>query len=384
MGVSYVGNTKGKNSILKDENLKSMPKVAHTRGQYEKSLMFQPHCIALRFVDELGSICRSDINWIKQVLIWKKDRKETIGSVMPTSVKDRFNTAGEHIFHFVKEKKYYFDLDKVRIPAQTFENRPMGIDGEKEYPEAKRNKFAFNYRVRDAERKKGQPQFKASEEEIKNYKQVSPEYGKKKLKGQNDKLLGNRWMSGTPNFTHKKSLEDRLKDTHQQNTKESRAKNVKKTLSEVRLGIKPDFNKVNDPRGNHEGGPGSWRDNLDDKEYRKRWKGQKEAGLPATYIGPTGQDHNLLNNPSGKNIPNNWLIGPEPLKENHFAAFPTALCEIPILATCPEKGIVFDPFAGSGSTLVAAQRLGCQWIGIELNPDYIKIAQNRLRQDLLF
>ena len=71
-------------------------------------------------------------------------------------------------------------------------------------------------------------------------------------------------------------------------------------------------NKVYDPRGNHEGWPGSWRDNLDDKEFRKRWKGQKEAGVPATYIGATGEDHNLLNNPAGKNLPTIWQIGSEP------------------------------------------------------------------------
>ena len=103
--------------------------------------------------------------------------------------------------------------------------------------------------------------------------------------------------------------------------------------------------------------------------------GERLRGFYDTYGGQT--------NPNGKNLPNNWLVPIEPLKENHFAAFPTALCEIPILATCPEKGIVLDCFAGSGSALVTAQRLGRNYIGIELNPDYIKIALNRLRQDIL-
>lgn len=46
--------------------------------------------------------------------------------------------------------------------------------------------------------------------------------------------------------------------------------------------------------------------------------------------------------------------------------------------------IILDPFAGSGTTCVAAKQLGRQWIGIEINPDYCKIADERLRQEELF
>jgi len=48
------------------------------------------------------------------------------------------------------------------------------------------------------------------------------------------------------------------------------------------------------------------------------------------------------------------------------------------------KGIVLDPFMGSGSVALIARHLGRDWVGIELNPEYIKLATDRLRQNVLF
>lgn len=50
-----------------------------------------------------------------------------------------------------------------------------------------------------------------------------------------------------------------------------------------------------------------------------------------------------------------------------------------IRAYCPEGGLVFDPFAGSGSTLVAARDTGREYLGIELDPDHAATAARRLR-----
>ncbi|KKK90942.1 hypothetical protein LCGC14_2717960, partial [marine sediment metagenome] len=45
---------------------------------------------------------------------------------------------------------------------------------------------------------------------------------------------------------------------------------------------------------------------------------------------------------------------------------------------------VLDPFCGSGTTLVAARRLACHAVGIELNPEYARIAHDRIRKDISF
>jgi len=68
----------------------------------------------------------------------------------------------------------------------------------------------------------------------------------------------------------------------------------------------------------------------------------------------------------------------------HYATYPQALITPLLQAGCPEKGIVLDPFMGSGTTAVVAKKGLRNFIGIELNPEYIKIANNRLLQKQLF
>lgn len=73
-----------------------------------------------------------------------------------------------------------------------------------------------------------------------------------------------------------------------------------------------------------------------------------------------------------------WQVSTKPFKEAHFAVYPEDLIEPYILAGCPLDGVVLDPFFGSGTTGLVALKHGRNFIGIELNPDYIKIAEKRL------
>ena len=73
-----------------------------------------------------------------------------------------------------------------------------------------------------------------------------------------------------------------------------------------------------------------------------------------------------------------WSVTTRPYKEAHFAVFPEALIEPCILAGCKPDGIVLDPFFGSGTTGLVARKYNRNYIGIELNPDYIEIANKRL------
>lgn len=78
-----------------------------------------------------------------------------------------------------------------------------------------------------------------------------------------------------------------------------------------------------------------------------------------------------------------WTVPVQGFSEAHFATFPEDLIKPCILAGCPEGGTVLDPFMGSGTTALVARKLHCKAIGIELNPEYIKIAAKRLRQNVL-
>ena len=87
----------------------------------------------------------------------------------------------------------------------------------------------------------------------------------------------------------------------------------------------------------------------------------------------------VYNHPDGRNKRTVWKITTRSLKEAHFAVYPEELCETPIKAGCPEGGVVLDPFFGSGTTGLVALKQNKKFIGIELNPEYIKIAKKRLK-----
>ena len=70
-----------------------------------------------------------------------------------------------------------------------------------------------------------------------------------------------------------------------------------------------------------------------------------------------------------------------PVSTDHFATFPPELPEICIKAGCPVGGMVLDPFAGAGTTLMVADRLQRNAIGIELNPEYAAMAERRISGD---
>ncbi len=163
------------------------------------------------------------------------------------------------------------------------------------------------------------------------------------------------------------------------------------------------------------------------KEYNEKFKGDGKTQRAFVTV-----------NSNGRNKRTVWKIPTKPYPGAHFAVYPNDIVETPIKAGCPEfickkcgkaretiykksgqfqrrwsknnaegspygkqdsmqntyntelsncgckagwkSGIVLDPFIGSGTTAVVAKQLGRQWIGIELNPEYKKLAEKRLKK----
>lgn len=97
-----------------------------------------------------------------------------------------------------------------------------------------------------------------------------------------------------------------------------------------------------------------------------------EGGIPNTKA-----QQSFVSITDKRNKRDVWSVATQAVKEAHFATFPEKLIEPCILAGCPVGGVVLDPFFGSGTTGRVATRLNRQYLGIELNPEYIDIAHKR-------
>jgi DNA modification methylase len=117
------------------------------------------------------------------------------------------------------------------------------------------------------------------------------------------------------------------------------------------------------------------------KGGRERW--------PNTIRGYAGKDNltglssqhhgnNIITCPA-RNKRDVWIVPTRPFKGAHFATFPPDLIKPCILSGCPVGGIVLDPFFGAVTTGLVAKQLNRNFLGIELNPEYIKIAEERLQ-----
>jgi site-specific DNA-methyltransferase (adenine-specific) len=142
------------------------------------------------------------------------------------------------------------------------------------------------------------------------------------------------------------------------------------------------------------------------------WRTQDAANEGLDRLKAAG----LAGHPLGKNPGDVWFISTGSFRGAHFAVFPLTLLERPIRAGCPERrcqrcrlpwkrptlrtlghlavrgelaptcdcgaawepGVVLDPFIGSGTTAIAAESEGRNWLGIEINPQFARLAEGRI------
>jgi site-specific DNA-methyltransferase (adenine-specific) len=258
--------------------------------------------------------------YLRQDIIWNKPNP------MPESVKDRCTKAHEYIFLLSKQPKYYFDNESIKDKSLT-------------------------------------QNIQSNNQKLSKYKNFEEE--KKYRQGIHHKR-GENIVISRPKLPSKKQFLDFIKSRTNANFLVENT-NIKKTTIEhwfrnddgFSFPKKDDWLKINDLVND-------WSEEYNSINYALTYE-------------ETHFDTVLTN--ENKNKRSVWTVTTKPYKEAHFATYPPDLIEPCILAGCPKGGTVLDPFGGSGTTALVADRLGRDAIIIELNKEYAKIAEKRLIGD---
>lgn len=98
------------------------------------------------------------------------------------------------------------------------------------------------------------------------------------------------------------------------------------------------------------------------------------VGVRRVTPGESREDNAVASLDKGKNPGDVWTLATQPFSEAHFAVMPQALAERAVLAGCKPEGTVLDPFSGSGTTGLVANKHGRKYVGIDLSADYLDLS----------
>ncbi len=265
---------------------------------------------------ERGWICRNEIIWHKP-------------NAMPSSAKSRFNNDYEKVFFFVKKNKYYFDTQYEPFKSTV--------------PKKKTAVMAGNGKYQNAEQ------------------EASVRQGMNKKRGQ--KLVCLRKNLPTQNefveFIRSRTTVNNIAD----NSSLSKSK-IEHWFRRDEIGFSypsvDDWNSI------------KWLIDDFSEEFSKIDFQLNDVTFETDDI--------LKNSEKGRIKRAVWSINTKPFKGCHYAPYPEELIETPILACCPENGIVLDIFMGSGTTAVVAAKNNRNFIGFDLVKEYCDIAAQRLAE----
>lgn len=282
---------------------------------FKKSLLCIPDKIKVKLV-EMGFKCKNEIIWHKP-------------NAMPSSIKNRFNNDYEKLYFFTKSDDYYFKT----------QYEPM------------KSVVAKNTHTANSKSKT-------------KYENIEQESSVRQ--GMN-KSRGNKLIEVRRNLPNQDEFVSFMRS---RTTVNNICENSKLKKSKVEHWFRKDkcgfaYPSVND-----------WNEIkylVDDfsQEFTKIDFGLTEIDYETDDI--------LKNANRGRIKRAVWHINTKAFKGKHYAAFPLELVDIPIVATCPPGGIVLDPFLGSGTTAVASIKNNRHYIGFEINPEYVEIAKNRIK-----
>ena len=300
--------------------------------------------------------------YLRQDIIWHKPNP------MPESVTDRCTKAHEYIFLLSKSAKYFYDADAIREPYNTANETPRS------------EKF---YGLRDRAVENGVkiqtalPQSRRYTHEGRNKRSVwsSGKYGSLENESKNrqgmNKARGEKIIVTRPLLPPQDEFVSFIRE---RTNAKLLADSSDIPLTKIEHWFRRDESGFAYP---------SIEDWNNVKDFINDWSSEyEEIDKKLTEVDYHTDEIRTQGGPNKRSV---WRINTKPYKEAHFAVFPEELPTLCIKAGSEEGDVVLDPFFGSGTTGWVAQRLGRKWIGIELNPEYIKIAEKRfIQQDLFY
>ena len=316
-----------------------------------KQLMGIPWRVAIALQED-GWILRNDI-------IWNKPNH------MPSSVTDRLTNAYEHIFHFVKSRKYYYDLDAIR-------ERPVEYELKRRLRERNEG-LVTRFQNQKCDGLANPPSEKSglrtnvkSDKYLSIGKNPSDVYqGKFEGFGEESEKFGSP-RARTQRETKLQSADNEVTKFMVERGSGGNLKNG--GINSPEKQNDPDYRQYLAEKGKNPS------DILETKDYFR-----PETDKPLSQHQKWEREGTACgSNENGKNPSDFWNITTRGFKGAHFAVYPEQLCIRPIKSSCPPNGIVLDLMCGSGTTLAVAKKLGRKYIGIDLNPKYVEIARKRL------
>ncbi len=373
----------------------------------------RPWRVALSLIDD---------GWIlRNAIIWHKP------NAIPSSVKDRLNNTYEHVFHFVKSRKYYYNLDAIRVPHKsvTIERVKRYVEN-KEHYDPKRHKtdpsglHQPSMQVLENSAKRGLNPLGKNPGDV-----VAAKYSRADEKGVDPRypsgsgpMSWKAWKEVHPHTTHPlgKNPGDVYDGKLSENSEQYASPRARRARAEFQnrdyhpLGKNPgdilttvqDFTRPKADGVMKTGGmlpPPNLHREDPDRVWNRKGKNPgdvlKVDGVSFTRKVGKITRHEIEKaqsqpskrilrwkyepNPMGCNPGDFWIINTRGFKGAHFAVYPEELLRRPILSSSRIGDVVLDPFIGSGTTAVVARRTGRHFLGCDLNPEYVKIAEERLR-----
>jgi len=293
---------------------------------------------------------------------------------MPSSVKDRLANSYEHVFLFVKSRKYFFDLDVIRRPHTEagLARSKRGVSGRQKWISGKGGQPPHPLsRERDNIRK---AQFnKAGRLDGSIPKSASQEERASLLypSGANPGDVIQTEQSYAVAVRSKEFVEVRdlppLEEIREYLTLYRKKKGLSVEEVEARFGN----------RAPHHWFSGECYPQREDWIKLKDLLGFDDK-FDSRLLTVTLKPAEKQNHPDGKNPGDVLDVSTRGFKGAHFAVFPEKLVEPLIKAGCPKNGLVLDCFAGSGTVGVVAQKLGRNAVLVEINPAYCELMRERL------